>query len=135
MKYPLACSRRVDQRMSMRGWIWTLAGLAAGLVCVTALVAQPPDPAHFWWGKIVSIRNNAETGQHEYTIWNGTDDAFVGASSSPLKVRVNKKVRCAVVEPHAVYIVDNDGKIQELSYVLQAEVTRKRRLPRWLHIR
>ena len=101
------------------------------ILCSFGLLAQVPAPERFWWGKVVSIESNAELSQDKYMVWNGVDDAFTGVSKTPLRIRLNEKVKCAVVEPRSVYIVDDDGKVQETTYASQAEMTRKRRLPRW----
>jgi hypothetical protein len=101
------------------------------LFCTLDLLAQPPTLDHFWSGVVVSIESQPDLHQYQYTVWNGVDDAFTGVSQTPLRIRLHEKVRCAVMEPRAVYIVDDDGKVQETKYVMQLEMVRKRRLPRW----
>jgi hypothetical protein len=102
------------------------------ILCGLGLLAQPPAPERFWWGKVVSIESRPELSQYKYMVWNGVDDAFTGVSKTPLRIRLKEKVKCAVAEPRSVYIVADDGKIQETTYASQAHMTRKRRLPRWL---
>jgi hypothetical protein len=101
------------------------------LICALDLLAQPPALDHFWSGVVVSIEGNADRHEYKYTIWNGVDDAFTGVSQTRLKIRLRGKVKCAVIEPQAVYIVDGDGIVQETKYLMQMEMVRKRRLPRW----
>lgn len=112
---------------------WAVKKGAVFILCGLDLLAQVPAPERFWPGTVVSIESRSETNEYKYTVWNGGDDAFTGLSRTPLRVSLNEKVKCAVIEPRSVYIVDDDGKIQETEYVSQAEMVlvRKTRLPRW----
>ena len=71
---------------------------------------------------MVSIKSDPEHRLYEYTFWNGVGDAFTGLSPTPLRVHLNEKVKCAVVD--FVYIVDDDGQVQKTIYLSQAEMVR-----------
>ena len=41
------------------------------ILCGLGLLAQPPAPERFWWGKVVSIESRPELSQYKYMVWNG----------------------------------------------------------------
>jgi hypothetical protein len=88
----------------------------------TALARPSTPPKNFWTGTLVSIKSDSEHHLYEYTVWNGADDAFTGLRPTPLRVHLNEKVKCAVVD--FVYIVDDDGQVQKTIYLSQAEMVR-----------
>ena len=80
--------------------------------------------------KLVSAEKKAELSRYEYVFWNGFDDGFMATSASPIKIHLRKKVKVAVIEPLAVYVIDDEDKIQKLEYAAQFEMVAK---PRWWH--
>jgi hypothetical protein len=101
--------------------------------CV-ALLAQGPPPESYRLGKLVAIDARVEVPRYEYTVWNGVDDAFTGASPSPIGVQLNHKVKYAI-KGRSLYIIDESGKSYETNYFKQEEMVPtsvyRRHLPRW----
>ena len=98
------------------------------LALASALAAQAPSRERFYSWKLVSAEKNAELNRYEYVFWNGVDDGFMGTSPSPIKVHLSKKVKVAVIEPLAVYVIDEENQIQKLEYAAQYEMVAR---PRW----
>jgi hypothetical protein len=84
-------------------------------------------------GTVVNIQEQPEIRHFEYTIWNGACDAWIGASQTPIRLQMKRKVKYAL-GARSLYIIDDDGKIQETANVAQEEMVRTPWLmsPRWL---
>jgi hypothetical protein len=96
------------------------------LLCAASLFAQEPPLQKYHMGKLLSINNNPTIPKYEYTIWDGGDDAFTGASPTPISIRLNHKVKFYVNEPHFVYIIDESGQVHKTQYVGQALIHKRR---------
>jgi hypothetical protein len=84
-------------------------------------------------GTVVNIREQPEIRHFEYTIWNGVRDAWIGASQTPIRLQMNRKVKYALAS-RSLYVIDDNGKVQETANVAQEEMVRTPWLmsPRWL---
>lgn len=96
------------------------------LLSAVGLFAQTPPPERFTTWQLVGIKSDLATPRYEYTVWNGLDDAFMGFSTKPVRVRLNRKVKAYVDEPKFIYIIDDAGEVRQLRYALQMEMRRKR---------
>jgi len=88
-----------------------------------SLFAQAPPPESFHLGELTKVDSYADVPSYEYTIFNGADDAFTGATTVAIRVRQGTQVRYRILNG-SIYIIDDDGKIQQTSYIRQAEVVR-----------
>jgi hypothetical protein len=90
------------------------------LVIAVALSLQSspnaPSPAGYSRGKVVQI-NHPSTGQYEYNIFT-PGDGYVGRSTKPIHVTMGKDVRFKI-KGQTLYVIDDEGKVQRLRYVLQ----------------
>jgi hypothetical protein len=84
-------------------------------------------------GTVVNIREQPEIRHFEYTIWDGVCDAWIGASQTPIRLQMKAKVKYALVS-RSLYVIDDDGNVQETVNVAQEEMVRTPWLmsPRWL---
>ena len=101
----------------------------AFLVMAAPLCAQAP----YHVGTVVNMREQPEIMHFEYTIWNGVCDAWIGASQIQIRLHRGEKVKYALAG-RSLYIMDDDGKLQETANVAQEERVRTPWLmsPRWL---
>jgi hypothetical protein len=90
--------------------------MIAGLILILALGVQAPPTANFLKGHLVEIANPSHN-RYEYTIVTA-EDGYVGRSSKPVRVENDTEVRFTI-KRGTLYLVDVDGKVQRLRYVLQ----------------
>lgn len=95
---------------------------ACSFLCSVSLFAQAPSPESFHIGELTKAVRTGD-GSHEYTIYNGADDAFTGATTVEIRVREGTQVKYTISNG-SIYIIDDDGKIQQTNYVRQAEMVR-----------
>ncbi len=100
--------------------------ISLAFIFILGLQAQQPPqsaprPEAFRPGELTEIVSLPDVPRYEYTVFDGIEDAFTGMSEKPLKLRLHTKVKFAIVRG-MLYIVDDDGKIQETIYFKQAEV-------------
>lgn len=88
-----------------------------------SLFAQAPPPESFYLGELTQVVSRPDVSSYEYTIFNGADDAFTGATTVAIRVRQGTQVRYRILNG-SIYIIDDDGKIQQTSYIRQAETIR-----------
>src|SRR5579864_4922843 len=88
-----------------------------------SLFAQAPSPESFYVGELTNVLSLPDVPSYEYTIFNGADDAFTGATTVAIRVRLGTQVKYRIIN-RSIYIIDDDGKIQQTSYIRQAEVRR-----------
>jgi hypothetical protein len=94
------------------------------LLCGIGLLAQtppPPDNSGAW--TLVDIKSDPVVPRFEYTIWNGVDHAYVAFSTEALPLRLNQKLKVALVERFFhIYIVDEAGEVYELRSPLRKDM-------------
>jgi len=88
-----------------------------------SLFAQAPPPEGFYVGELTKVLSRPDVPSYEYTIFNGADDAFTGATTVAIRVRLGTQVKYTI-RNESIYIIDDDGKIQQTRYIRQAEVRR-----------
>ena len=93
------------------------------LLCSASLFAQAPQPESFYPGELTKVLSHPDVPSYEYTIWNGVDDAFTGATTVAIRVREGTQVKYRITNG-SIYIIDDDGKIQQTRYIRQAEMVR-----------
>jgi hypothetical protein len=94
--------------------------------CSVSLLAQVPSSKSFRVGDLFIFDAHPEISRYEYTVWNRVDDAFTGVSKNPILVRLNHKVKYALVG-RSLYIIDESGNVRETSYVKQMEMVRTKK--------
>jgi hypothetical protein len=92
-------------------YIWAVLVLV-----ISSLLAQGPPPEKFHEGQLIKITADSESHDYSYTIMAGC--GYVGRSSTVLKLHANSNVKFAI-ERESLYIIDEDGKVQQTRYVLQ----------------
>ena len=94
--------------------------LPLGLLAQTA---PTPPPETYHAGELIQIVSHPDVPSYEYTIFNGVNDSYTGMSKKPLKLHENANVKFAI-KGRTIYIIDEDGKVQETLYIQQAETVR-----------
>jgi hypothetical protein len=94
-----------------------LRAISLLVMLAMSLGAQPPAKDKFYELKLTNI---SWFFGYSYTVRNSID-AFTGASWWKLHVTEGKMVKVAIVGK-SLYIIDEDGQIQETHYYLQAKI-------------
>jgi hypothetical protein len=85
------------------------------------LFAQSPLPENFHVGEL--LKTVIVGTSYEYTVYNGVDDAFTGATKVAIRIREGAQVKYTI-RNGSIYFIDDDGKIQQTRYIRQAEMLR-----------